>query len=159
VWLFGRTSLLKGPPDLAEITRAYPNAHLVGGSTSGAICGIQVCDESLVATAVRVAHTQLQGTRIKIRDVGRSFVTGERLAQSLAKAALVHVFVLSDGRHVNGSELVAGLTRQLPPHVTVTGGRAGDGARFQETRVCWDGAPEPQVIVALGCYGSQLEVG
>lgn len=159
VLLFGSTSLLKEQQYLAEIKRAYPKAHLLGCSTSGEICGTQVFDDSLVATAVSFEYTQLQGTRSKIRDVGSSFVTGEHLAQSLDQEELVHVFVLSDGLHVNGSELVAGLTRHLPPHVTVTGGLSGDGARFQETLVFWDGEPEEHVIVALGLYGSRLKVG
>jgi hypothetical protein len=159
VLLFGSTSLLKEQQCLAEIKRAYPNALLFGCSTSGEICGTQVFDDSLVVTAVHFEHTQLQGTRIKISDVGGSFPAGERLAQSLDKAGLVHVFVLSDGLNVNGSELVAGLTKHLPAHVTVTGGLSGDGARFQETLVFWDGAPERNVIAALGLYSSRLKVG
>ena len=91
--------------------------------------------------------------------MGSSFVTGERLTQSLDKDELVHVFVLSDGLNVNGSELVAGLTRHLPNHVTVTGGLSGDGARFHETLVFWDSKPEQNMIVALGLYGSRLKIG
>lgn len=157
--LFGSTSLLSEQKCLAEIKRAYPNAHLLGCSTSGEICGTQVFDDSLVATAVSFEHTQLQGTRIKISDVGGSFEAGERLAQALDKEGLVHVFILSDGLHVNGSELVAGLLRHLPAHVTATGGLSGDGARFQETLVFWDSEPERNVIAALGLYGGRLKVG
>jgi hypothetical protein len=159
VLLFGSTSLLKEQKCLAEIKRAYPNALLFGCSTSGEICGTQVFDDSLVVTAVHFEHTRLQDTHIKISDVGGSFQAGERLAQSLDKEGLVHVFVLSDGLTVNGSELVAGLTKRLPAHVTVTGGLSGDGARFQETLVFRDGAPERNVITALGLYGSRLKVG
>jgi hypothetical protein len=159
VLLFGSTSLLKEQKNLAEIKRSYPNALLFGCSTSGEICGTQVFDDSLVVTAVHFEHTRLQGTRIKISDVGGSFQAGERLAQSLDKEGLVHVFVLSDGLNVNGSELVAGLTKHLPAHVTVTGGLSGDGARFQETLVFRDGAPEKNVIATLGLYSSRLKVG
>jgi hypothetical protein len=72
---------------------------------------------------------------------------------------LVHVFVLSDGLRVNGSDLVRGLTQQLPKQVTVTGGLAGDGDRFQETLVFWNDAPEKDTIAAIGLYGSRLKVG
>ena len=159
VLLFGSTSLLKEQKCLAEIKSAYPNALLFGCSTSGEICGTQVFDDSLVVTAIHFEHTRLQGTHIEISDVGGSFQAGERLAQSLNKEGLVHVFVLSDGLNVNGSELVAGLTQHLPTHVTVTGGLSGDGARFQETLVFRDGAPERNVIAALGLYSSRLKVG
>lgn len=159
VLLFGSTSLLKEQEHLDDITTAYPNAHLFGCSTAGEICGIQVFDDSLVATAVRFEHTQLKGARVKINDVGGSFEAGERLAQALAEEGLAHVFVLSDGLNVNGSELAAGLMRYLPPHVTVTGGLSGDGARFQETLVFWDGSPERNVIAALGLYSTRLTLG
>ena len=67
--------------------------------------------------------------------------------------------MLSDGLSVNGSDLVAGLTKHLPAHVSVTGGLSGDGARFQETLVFWDGVPGQNVIVAVGLYGKRLKVG
>ena len=159
VLLFGSTSLLTGKQHLAEIKKAYPKAHLLGCSTSGEICGIQVFDDSLVVTAISFEHTVVKGRVLKIHDVGCSFTTGELLAQSLDKEELVHVFALSDGLTVNGSELVAGLTKHLPANVTVTGGLSGDGARFRETFVIWDGEPEQNVIVALGLYGSRLKVG
>src|SRR6185436_19463373 len=70
-----------------------------------------------------------------------------------------HVLVLSDGLKVNGSELVRGLTKSLPTDITVTGGLAGDGARFGETLVFLDGAPETGTIAALGLYGDRLKIG
>jgi hypothetical protein len=69
------------------------------------------------------------------------------------------VLILSDGLNVNGSELVKGLASGMPPHVTVTGGLSGDGERFQETYVLWDGAPARNTVAALGFYGDGLRVG
>ena len=43
--------------------------------------------------------------------------------------------------------------------MTVTGGLAGDDARFQETFVMLDDAPRPGAIVGLGFYGDRLKVG
>jgi hypothetical protein len=78
---------------------------------------------------------------------------------SLNKESLVHVFVLSDGLKVNGSDLVKGLTKNLSSKVTVTGGLAGDGDRFKETLVFWDGPPDKDTIAVLGLYGNRLKVG
>ena len=50
---------------------------------------------------------------------------GQLLAQSLDTEGLVHVFVLSDGLKINGSELVKGLVKHLPDSVSVTGGCPG----------------------------------
>jgi hypothetical protein len=72
---------------------------------------------------------------------------------------LAHVFVLSDGLKVNGSDLVCGLAEQISEKVTITGGLAGDGDRFGETFVLCDGAPEKDVIAVLGLYGNRLRTG
>jgi hypothetical protein len=159
VLLFGSTAVLKEQRHLDEIRQAYPNAHLLGCSTSGEIYETQVFDDSLVATAIQFGDTQIQGVRVKLSDGISSFEAGERLARELDKAGLVHVFVLSDGLNVNGSELVEGLAAHLPSHVAVTGGLSGDGARFQETLVFWDSSPEQDVIAAIGLYGDRLRVG
>lgn len=159
VLVFGSTPILKDKKYFNEIKKAYPMAHLLGCSTAGEICGTHVSDESLVVTAIRFDSTQVKGARIRISDVENSFQAGEQLAQALDKDGLVHVFVLSDGLKVNGSDLVRGLTKHLPPEVSVTGGLSGDGERFKETLVLWDDLPERDTIATLGLYGNRLRVG
>jgi hypothetical protein len=94
-----------------------------------------------------------------LSDVKGSFQAGEQLAASLDQDGLVHVLVISDGNEVNGSDLVRGLVKHLPSGVAVTGGLAGDGARFEQTLVFLDDAPEEGKIAALGFYGTRLKVG
>jgi hypothetical protein len=159
VLLFGNTAILKEKKQLDKIKTAYPKAHLLGCSTAGEICGTQVTDDSLVATAVNFEFSQLKGAQVKLGNVGNSFQAGEHLAGSLDKEGLVHVFVLSDGIEVNGSDLVKGLVNRLPEGVTVTGGLSGDGEHFKETLVFWDGPPESGVVAVLGLYGERLKVG
>ncbi|MFC1812210.1 FIST signal transduction protein [Thermodesulfobacteriota bacterium] len=159
VLLFGGTQILKEQKHYDEIKNAYPKAHLLGCSTAGEICGTQVTDDSLVATAVNFEFSQLKGARVKLSDVGDSFQAGERLAGLLDKENLVHVFVISDGIEVNGSDLVSGLAGHLPEAVTVTGGLSGDGEHFKETLVFWDGPPERSAVVGLGLYGNRLKIG
>jgi hypothetical protein len=159
VLVFGSTGLLHEKEALQEVRKAYPAAHLLGCSTSGEIYDTQVLDDSLVVTAVEFEETSIRGTRVKLHDDQDSFAAGTQLARQLEQEGLTHVFVLSDGLHVNGSELVAGLTAHLPPHVAITGGLAGDGARFQETLVLWDDEPQRDVVAALGLYGDRLRIG
>ena len=159
VLLFGNTAILKEKKQLDKIKTAYPKAHLLGCSTAGEICDTQVTDDSLVATAVNFEFSQLKGAQVKLSNVGNSFQAGEHLAGSLDKEGLVHVFVLSDGVEVNGSDLVKGLVNRLPEGVTVTGGLSGDGEHFKETLVFWDGPPESGVVAVLGLYGERLKVG
>jgi hypothetical protein len=160
VLIFGSRSILSEHHALLDtIKRAYPRANHLGCSTSGEICGTSVSDDSLVVTAIRFDHTKIVGTKIKITQSSDSLRAGEQLAQSLPKDDLRHVFVISDGLHVNASDLAAGLMRHLPPHVAVTGGLSGDGAQFKETLVLWDDRPEQGVVAAVGLYGDRLKVG
>ena len=159
VFLFADTPILKQQGWRSVIREAYPNAHLLGCSTAGTIRDTQVLDDALVATAVAFERSEVRGVQVPISHMDKSFEAGEQLAKALPHEGLVHVFVLSDGLHVNGSELVKGLSAQLPPGVSITGGLSGDGARFEETTVLWDQEPQQRSIAALGLYGGQLKVG
>ena len=130
--MFGATSVLKNPALVDEVKKRYPAAHVVGCSTAGEICGTRVLDDSLTVTAVNFEHTEIKGTSVKLAESEQSFDAGRRLAAAIplsipaagsgAPLDLAHVLVFADGLQVNGSELVRGLTSQLPEGVTVTGG-------------------------------------
>ena len=159
VLVFGGNSALANSSLLGEIRAAYPGASVVGCSTAGEICGTRVSDDSLVVTAVHFEHSQVSGTRVKVCDNIGSYEAGKCLADSIEKDGLTHAFVLSDGLKVNGSDLVKGLTDHLPNDVSVTGGLSGDGGRFQQTHVIWDGVPELDAVAVVGLYGERLKVG
>jgi hypothetical protein len=169
VLVFGAVSALEQAGTMEAIKKSYPTACIVGCSTAGEICGTEVLDDSLTATAVNFEHSQVKGIDARLGDFKDGFQAGEFLAKTLppslpgsnsgAQDNLMHVLVLSDGLKVNGSDLVRGLIKHLPAGVTVTGGLAGDGARFQQTLVLWDNVPQKDSIVALGLYGSRLKIG
>jgi len=160
VLLFGGTSVLAETKWLDELKRAYPKANLFGCSTAGEIAGTRVYDDTLVATALRLDKTRIAMARVHLDEVNRSSrEAGAHVAKALDPHALKHVFVLSDGQHVNGSELVRGMLGHLPKGVQVTGGLAGDGARFSRTLVFSDGAPHEDTVSAIGFYGDNLRIG
>ena len=159
VLAFGSSAVLKGDVQLAEVRAAYPQAVVLGCSTAGEIWQTQVSDDTLVVAAVQLEKTTIQCARVSLHDVDGSFSAGRTLAQSLKHQGLRHVFVLSDGLSVNGSELVDGLTKHLPVDVSLTGGLSGDGGRFQETYVLWRGLAERDAVTAVGFYGLNFQVG
>jgi len=166
ILVFGANSVLKETALLEELKHFRPDAHIFGCSTAGEIAGTRVFDDSVVATVVDFEHTYIRGVRVSLDEVADSFQAGESLAQALPASVtefgrtenLVHVLVLSDGLNVNGSDLVRGLTRHLPGKITVTGGLAGDGARFGETLVLWNSPPLKSTLAVIGLYGSRLKV-
>jgi hypothetical protein len=159
VLAFGATGVMSEPQRFEELRAAYPSAHICGCSTAGEISGTRVSDESLVATAVHFEQSKVKMVKINLKQTMNSTDAGEQLAKMLPKNELVHVFVLCDGLKVNGTELVQGLVKNLSANVAVTGGLAGDGARFEQTLVCADAQPSGGVIAAIGFYGSHLKVG
>ncbi|MEO1620593.1 MAG: FIST N-terminal domain-containing protein [Cyanobacteria bacterium J06632_3] len=159
VLLFGQRNALSDLTLTDTIKQAYPKAQILGCSTAGEICDIEVREDSLVATAIEFEHTKVVGHSLSIASAGNSYEAGKQLAQQLERDSLTHVFVLSDGLQVNGSELVRGLSQHLPESISITGGLSGDGADFQKTLVMWNNEPQTGDIVVIGLYGNRLKVG
>lgn len=159
VLLFGGRDALAAPEPVAELRARFPTALLAGCSTAGEILGTEVSDDGLVATALSFDTTRVLLATEEDTTSGTSAEIGRRLADQLRAADLVHVLVFADGIGVNGSELVRGLESGLAPGVSITGGLAGDGARFQETLVCWESARSLHGAIALGFFGRRLRVG
>lgn len=89
--------------------QASPNAHLFGCSTGGTHSRHTVRDKTLALTAIAFDHNHVATARAPIEGVDRSFVAGEELVRQLDPRGLRHVFVLSEGLQVNGSDLVSGI--------------------------------------------------
>lgn len=159
VLAFGAAEMLRQADLCAQVRSAYTRAHCIGCSTAGEICSSHVSDGALVVTAIAFESSRVEGASINIGEGGDSALAGERLAGCLDPRGLVHAFVISDGLRINGSELVRGLTAGLPADVAVTGGLSGDGERFAETLVFWDGEPKSGEIAIVGLYGERLRVG
>ncbi|HLE55555.1 MAG TPA: FIST N-terminal domain-containing protein [Rhodothermia bacterium] len=159
VLFFGAPEAIVVPSALDALRVEYPNARIMGCSTAGEIRETHVDDGTIVATAIRFEHTRVRTSCHPLGDASGSAAVGERIARDLSSEGLTHVFVLAEGLHVNGSELVTGLRSGLPANVAVTGGLAGDGARFKQTNVYCDGMIDGGGVAAVGFYGGHLRVG
>ena len=159
VLVFGEKNLLKTESFFQPLKHLYPKSTVLGCSTAGEIYGTQVVDGEIIATAVEFEHTEIQGNYLSVKDYENSFAAGAKLAQTFDLDGLVHLFLLTDGLAVNGSDLIAGLRSQLPESVKVTGGMAGDGSRFEETLVIWNDLVASGLIAAIGLYGDRIKIG
>jgi hypothetical protein len=142
-----------------DLTAAYPRATVIGCSSAGEIAGPHITDGALAVGAVRFDQTDLRVAQVSIDRQSSSRTCGAELGEALSGPGLRAVFVLSDGLAVNGTELLSGLHSVLPQGVTVTGGLAGDGSRFERTLVLANGAVSSRVVTAVGLYGDALRVG
>jgi len=159
VFVFGARPLIQAGEAIDELRSHFKGAAMIGCSTSGEIVGDSVVDDSIVATAVRFEHTQLRTASTTITDAKSSYQVGEELARQLADPDLRHVFVLSDGLKVNGSDLARGLASGVSEGVSITGGLSGDSTNFAETWVVASDGAGPQRVAAIGLYGDDLRVG
>jgi hypothetical protein len=159
VLVFGGGAALGDAVRGEEIRAAFPAARIIGCSTAGEIAGTEVLDDAIVATAIRFERTTIRTALEPLPSAADSQLVGERLARALLGEGLCHILVIAEGVRINGSELLAGIRSVLPAGVTVSGGLAGDAARFEKTCVCFDGVGYDHHVAAVGFYGDRLLVG
>ena len=159
VFLFGNKDLLKMQKHIHLVRETYPNAQIVGCSTSGEIYQEEIYNDNIICTAVWFENSTIDIATESIVTMEESYEVGRKLAARLDKEDLVHIMVLSEGLNINGSELTKGINGQLNNRISVTGGLAGDQNLFQETVIVHNGAGEKNFVVGIGFYGEHLHVG
>jgi hypothetical protein len=159
VFAFGSSDQLLLPENLDPIRSAYPNADLVTASTAGEIIRDGVYDNSIVATAIELEQSTLKCVKTHISEHVSSFDAGLFLKEQLQSDDLSGIFIISDGLMVEGSELVRGFNHENTKNIPITGGLAGDAARFQNTYTSLNEAPGKGNIIAVGFYGDHMHIG
>jgi hypothetical protein len=158
VFTFGDRETFKCPETYDRLRQCYPNAEIVGCSSSGNILGDQLSDATMVANAISFEEGSV---KVSIEDFTTESNLQEmthQLISRLPKEDLKHVFILSDGLNVNGSSLAKGANQALDYAIPITGGLAGDGSAFEETYVIANESAKQNRVVAIGFYGGTLEI-
>ena len=141
----------------ADLREKFPNSDIVGCSTAGTIYG-ETVDDVTVATFISL---EKGFTKIAFKDytlASESESVGKSIANELNAKDLKHIFILSEGLNINGSELAAGFNNILAKDVRVTGGLAGDGTNFLNTYVIANDSAKKNRVVAIGFYGDSLSI-
>jgi len=158
VLIFGNRYMLEDETIYNQVRTLFPDGHLVFGSTSGDITAQEVDDESITITAIAFKKSTFQiKTSNILNKEADSFKTGKDLVSAFKTDNLKHVFVISEGSFVNGSQLAKGMNAVSRDNVLITGGLSGDGARFEKTLAAYNENPKPGEIVAIGFYGNTFE--
>nr|WP_298994723.1 FIST N-terminal domain-containing protein [uncultured Allomuricauda sp.] len=158
VLIFGDRSMLEDENIYDEVRQMYPNGNLVFGSTSGEILSTNVYENSITLTAIEFEKTTFEVVNKNVSDYASIQEMGESITEQFDKEHLQHVFVVSDGSFVNGSGLIKGLENAEDFQASITGGLCGDGARFEKTLASYNENPKQGEVIAVGFYGSDLEV-
>ncbi|MEI6020547.1 MAG: PAS domain S-box protein [Bacteroidota bacterium] len=158
VLAFGKKDLLSNTEVYAQIASKFKGAQIALCSTAGEIFDGKFYDDTISITAIQFENTPIKTAQININQFANSYDAGVALVKQLDPNDLKHVFLLSDGSIVNGSELVLGIESVRLENVNVTGGLAGDGDQFLSTVVGLNALPTSGNIVAIGFYGSAIKI-
>lgn len=159
VLVFAGIDIIENCKYYEQLHEVYPNADIVLISTSGEIHGNEMFENSASATAVYFENTPIR-ISTKENTSGRDAAEiGKQITQDLLSDDLKHILVFSEGGQMNGDHLISGISENLPKHIAVTGGLAGDSARFAKTQVGLNHSISENMVVAIGLYGDAIEVG
>ncbi len=159
VLCFGDRILLAEPKLFDELKKKYPNANIVTVSTAGEIVEDMAWDDTAVATAIHFEKTTCHCISSNINLYANSYDAGKALFAEMPTANLKAVLAFCDGNLINGSDLLGGMNESNTQKVQVTGGLAGDGARFEKTLVGLNAYPAEGKIVLVGLYGAHIQLG
>jgi hypothetical protein len=155
---FGGYPLMADPTLRADIPRAFPNAEIIGCTTSGEIVNTTIYDDSLCLTAITWEKTRMVVKSLNVKQKNDSHQAGIELGKMMPREDLKYALLIANGS-INGTQLVNGLKQGLPENTLLTGGMAGDGDRFESTWVWHNDKLEQDLIVLCGLYGDDIQVG
>ena len=163
VLVFGNRFLLEEETVFDQVRAIFKDGHIVFGSTCGDITSESIDENSITITAIEFEKSSfvIKTTNSKVTSPDNtidSFSIGKKLISQLPKKGLQHVFVLSEGSFINGSQLTKGMNAVKDYNLLITGALCGDGARFKKTISSYNENPKPGEIIAIGLYGESLEV-
>jgi len=158
--IFGDRIQLESQNLWQECKSKFDGGDIVTCSTAGSILGQEIYDNQLTATSIKFDSSSAKCLSFSIENKN-SYDLGKEIANVFKEDldSLKLLYLISDGHSVNGSQLVVGVNEILEGKVPVTGGLAGDEARFEKTLVGLNQAPAENRVIAIGFSGNSLEVG
>ena len=158
VLVFSSPELFADDAPIQTLLAQYSKSKIMGCSTAGEIFGATVYDDTLSVAVIQFKQTRLKLASVTIHNSHTPFDAGKSLVSALDAEDLAGIFVLSDGL-INGSELTKGLNSLQKRDLVITGGLAGDGARFEKTWVIENGVVQKDRVIAVGFYGKHIRIG
>ncbi len=159
VLAFGQRTLLEEVQPYDELKSAFPNAQIVICSSSGQISNQCVIEKDIVATAIEFEKTNIRSCEVDIIQNNNIDDLGTKIKDQLWSDDLKSILILSEGSHVNGTELINELIKQTNTQIPIFGGLAGDEYAFEKTIVGLNSNATAGKIVAIGFYGEHIHFG
>lgn len=154
VLVFGDLALIEKKEVFDKIKEIFKNSYIMGCSTAGEIYNNNlVKQESLSITAIEFEKSEILFSSLDLRVFENSYEAGIQISKNIPKENLKHIFVLAEGVNINGSKFVEGIRSQIGNEISITGGLAGDGNRFNKTLLICNDYAKSNYIVLAALYG------
>ena len=101
----------------------------------------------------------MKAIKTQIGEHADSYAAGVSLKHRLDAEDLSGIFIISDGLMVDGAALIKGFSDNNEKNIPITGGLAGDAARFQKTFTGLNEVASQGNIIAIGFYGENIHIG
>ncbi len=156
---FGQRTLLEDVNPYQKLRSSFPNAQIVICSSSGQISDQCTIQKEIVATAIDFEKTTVKTCEFDIVDNNDINDLGKMMKDKLSASDLKSILILSEGTHINGTELINELIKQTDKQIPIFGGLAGDEYSFEKTIVGLNHDATAGKIVAIGFYGNNIRFG
>jgi hypothetical protein len=156
---FGERETLEQCNPYEKLAAKYPNAAIVLCSTAGQLSNYSLVKETVVATAIEFEKTTLKIATYNLLEQKDLTHFEDSIRKEIGAENLTAIMVLSEGTHVNGTELVYVLSKATDSKIPIFGGIAGDSRNFQKTIVGVNENAKEGEIAIIGFYGDHLKFG
>ena len=156
---FGQRTLLEKVNPYQGLKSSFPNAQIVICSSSGQISDQCTIQKEIVATAIDFEKTTIKTFEFDIVDNNDINDLGKMIKDKISSSYLKSILILSEGTHINGTELINELIKQTNKKIPIFGGLAGDEYAFKKTIVGLNNDASSGKIVAVGFYGNNIHFG
>ena len=136
----------------------FPNSKIMGASSIANIIEDEIIYDTLSVAVIHFSHTKILLASVCIDDHTNAFEAGKALTTQLLREDMKHMFVLSGGIYISGSELTRGINHILPSTVFASGGVAS-GIPKDKTWVLSERQEDSKKVVAIAFYGDHIHIG
>jgi hypothetical protein len=156
VIVIGAPQFFENEIEIKKIKSKYfKNSIVVGCSSAGEVADHVVLENKLTLTTFTFQNVQIESQTVQIPKMENSFSAGASL-MSHFKNTISAMMIFSPGVDVNGSALIEGLLSTAKTKFPITGGLAGDNARFVKSYTLHNLTILSNQVVGVSLSGNQL---
>lgn len=139
------------------IRTEIPQAKLIGATTAGEIWQDKISSNTNVLTITTFENVSIESSFSSVDDSFGSREAGKRIGKELLRDESRVFILFGTGISTNGEEILEGV-HESAPHVTISGGLAGDNLVFKKTLVFTENFLGTSAIVGISLNGCSLKI-